>query len=53
MSCGCPKNDAKDCLRFRSGDDLRELLDAPTVNDYDNDECVCSCHERYDDDDDP
>lgn len=57
MKCACPRIDARDCADFRSGRDLRRLLDAETRDDfmdYTDDGCVCACHEAqadYFDDD--
>lgn len=42
--CACPHPDARDCIRWRCKDDMREHLGAPTVCDED-DECECSCHD--------
>lgn len=48
--CACPRDDARDCIRWRSKDDMREHLGAPALCDED-DECECSCHDSYEDDD--
>lgn len=51
--CGCPRTDARDCIDFRSGRDLRRLLDAETLedsmSDFD-DPCECPCHDPDEDD---
>ena len=43
MNCACPRHDARDCLRVRVGDDMREMLDAPTLS-WDDEVCECGCH---------
>ncbi len=47
-ACACPRRDARDCIRWRSKDDMREHLGAPTLC-SDDDECECSCHDDDDD----
>ena len=42
--CGCPRTDARDCIDFRSGRDLRRLLDAETLEDSMSDfDGPCEC----------
>ena len=48
ITCACPRIDARDCIRWRCKDDMREHLGAPTICDED-DECECACHEPDDD----
>lgn len=48
--CACPRSDARDCADFRSGRDLRRMLDAETREDAMSDEddgCQCACHEEF------
>lgn len=49
-ACACPRDDARDCLRVRVGDDMRALLGDPEVT-WDDETCECSCHDRDEDDD--
>jgi hypothetical protein len=42
-SCACPRADARDCLRFRVKDDMREVPgDEPVCPD--DESCECACH---------
>lgn len=51
-SCACPRGNAKGCYRARHGLDLCELLGDSLPADDAEEECVCSCHEMEDVDDD-
>lgn len=42
--CVCPRVDARDCIQWRSKDDMREHLGDDPICGPD-DECECSCHD--------
>jgi hypothetical protein len=48
IKCACPRLDGQDCVDFRSGRDLRRIMDAETAEDAMSDfdgGCSCACHE--------
>lgn len=46
-ACACPRDNARDCIRFRSRLDLRaRLAFCPLeLTFHEDDECQCGCHD--------
>lgn len=51
MTCACTHSDRFDCADYRSGYDMRTLLDADLPFNS-GEECECGCHAPPEDEDD-
>jgi hypothetical protein len=44
VRCACPQADARHCADFRSGYDMKYMLD-PDLPLESGEECACACHD--------